>query len=87
MSNSGQVRFMRRAEVHHVTGLKNTALQRRINSGTFPPPIPLGPKVVGWIESEVDAVVKALIRGRDDAGLRLLVADLLAKREQIAAEA
>ena len=77
------LRILRRAQVHDRVGLKDSALQARINRGTFPPPIPLGPKVVGWIESEVDAVVKALIRGRDEAALKLLVADLLAQRAKL----
>lgn len=77
------VRLLRRAQVHDRVGLKDSALLARINRGTFPPPIPLGPKVVGWIESEVDAVVKALIRGRDEAALKLLVADLVAQREKL----
>ena len=74
----------RQGQVHDRVGLKDSAIHARINRGTFPPPIQLGPKVFGWIESEVDAVVKALIRGRDDESLKILVAELIAKREQIA---
>lgn len=32
-----------------------SAMRRQIASGTFPPPIRLGPKSIGWRRTELDA--------------------------------
>ena len=46
-------RLLRRREVLTKTGLSASTLYRRIQAGTFPPPVELGPKAVAWRESEV----------------------------------
>ena len=40
-------------EVHTATGLSRTSIWRHIRDGTFPPPIQLTSRLVGWIASEV----------------------------------
>ena len=37
----------------------------RAKAGTFPKPIYLGPKAVGWLESEIDAWIDALASNRE----------------------
>ena len=46
-------RFISVAEVLDRIGFSRTHLYRKINAGTFPKPVPLGPKKVGFLESEV----------------------------------
>ncbi|MES9971414.1 MAG: AlpA family transcriptional regulator [Candidatus Thiodiazotropha sp.] len=36
------------------TGLSRSTLYLRVTEGSFPKPISLGSRAVGWIESEVD---------------------------------
>ncbi|MCL4671257.1 helix-turn-helix transcriptional regulator [Burkholderia pseudomallei] len=35
-------------------GLSKSEIYRRIQAGTFPKPIPLGARAVGWLESDVN---------------------------------
>jgi prophage regulatory protein len=36
-----------------------------MQAGTFPKQVTLGPKSVGWVESEVDSWIEARIAARD----------------------
>lgn len=46
-------RVLRLPEVEIVTGRKRSSIYEGIADGTFPAPIPLGAKSVGWIEDEI----------------------------------
>lgn len=46
-------RFIKRREVQALTSLSTSELYRRMNAGTFPAQINLGPKAVAWLESEI----------------------------------
>ena len=46
--------IIRRKQVECRVGLKRSTLYQRIAEGTFPAPVALGARAVGWIESEVD---------------------------------
>lgn len=35
-------------------GLARSTIYLRISEGTFPPPVRLGPRAVGWVESEIE---------------------------------
>jgi prophage regulatory protein len=54
--------ILRRKQVEARTGLSRSTIYDRIKAGTFPAPISLGEKAVGWIESEVDAWLVARIQ-------------------------
>ncbi|HDZ38468.1 MAG TPA: AlpA family transcriptional regulator [Marinobacter sp.] len=47
------MKVLRLAEVQDKTGLARSTLYKYINAGTFPRPICLGGRSVGWIDSEV----------------------------------
>lgn len=49
------VRILRRNEVESRIGLARSTIYKRIADQTFPKPVPLGPRAVGWIESEISA--------------------------------
>jgi prophage regulatory protein len=53
MSNAIQYSILRRKQVQARTGLARSTMYQQIQDGTFPRPIPLGPRAVGWLESEV----------------------------------
>lgn len=46
-------KLLRRPAVEAMTGLSRAAIYAHMREGTFPRPIALGPKTVGWLESEV----------------------------------
>ena len=45
--------ILRRKQVEARTGLARSTIYHHIKAGTFPRPIPLGPRAVGWLESDV----------------------------------
>ena len=79
-----QTKIMRKPEVIQATGLSNTSLFERTKDGLFPTSISLGGRAVGFLESEVTAVVIARAAGHDDEQVRSLVKLLLAKRKESA---
>ncbi len=59
--------ILRRREVEARTGLGCSTIYDSIKAGTFPAPIQLGPKAVGWVESEINAWLAARVAARDAA--------------------
>jgi prophage regulatory protein len=47
--------IMRRSEVESETGLSRSTIYQRIKAGTFPKPVHLGARSVGWRVADVDA--------------------------------
>jgi prophage regulatory protein len=62
---AGLRRILRLPEVEAATGKKRSAIYDGIADGTFPKPVPLGERAVGWIEDEVAAWQDARIAERD----------------------
>jgi prophage regulatory protein len=46
--------ILRLPAVRQRTGLSRSTIYQRVVQGTFPAPISLGARAVGWLESEVD---------------------------------
>lgn len=59
--------ILRRKEVEARTGLSRSTIYKRIADGTFPAPIPLGAKSVGWVSGEIDDFLTNCIAQRDSA--------------------
>ena len=57
--------ILRRKEVEAKTKLSRSTIYARVKAGTFPAPVPLGPKSVGWIESEIDSFLADCIAQRN----------------------
>jgi prophage regulatory protein len=51
--------ILRRPQVEQRTGLSRSTLYQYIQDGHFPRPRALGPRAVGWLESDVDAWIAA----------------------------
>ena len=50
------------------TGLSRSTIYQRAADGTFPKPVNLGARAVGWIEAEIDAWLAAQVeRSRANA--------------------
>ncbi len=56
---------LRRREVQARTGLSRSSIYLRMAQGTFPRAIPLGPRAVGWVETEVDDWLDERVAERD----------------------
>lgn len=50
------------------TGLSRSTIYLRITEGSFPPPISLGGRAVGWIEAEVNDWLTRRIEASRKAG-------------------
>jgi len=46
-------RILRRIEVEKITGLSRSTLYLRMSKNTFPKSIPLGGRLIGWLESDI----------------------------------
>ena len=55
MANASEaaLTIIRRRAVESRTGLSRSTIYLRVAEGTFPAPVSLGARAVGWIESEI----------------------------------
>jgi len=53
--------ILRRKQVEARTGLSRSTIYERVKTGTFPAPVSIGAKAVGWIESEIDSWLTAQV--------------------------
>ena len=60
-------KILRRPAVEATTGLSRSTIYQHMQAGIFPKPIRLGPKAVGWLESEVFAWIQARTDERNAA--------------------
>lgn len=61
------MRIIRLSEVLASTGLARSTVYKYVADGSFPKPVSLGDRAVGWVESEVQDWVLARIEERDQA--------------------
>jgi prophage regulatory protein len=57
-----QLSILRRKQVQARTGLARSTIYLHIQNGTFPSPVPLGPRAVGWLESEINDWIAGRVR-------------------------
>lgn len=60
-----QLSILRRKQVEDRTGLSRSTIYLKIQEGSFPKPINLGPRAVGWIENEIEKWLMNRIAIRD----------------------
>ena len=48
-----ELRVLRREEVTRLTGLARATIYKKVADGTFPPPLRLGDRAVGWRASDI----------------------------------
>ncbi len=64
-TNQEKLTILRRKQVEDRTGLSRSTIYLRIQQGTFPRPINLGARAVGWVESEIEAWLVSCLENRD----------------------
>ena len=57
--------ILRRHDVERVTGLPRSTIYDKVAKGTFPKPVQLSERAVGWLENEIADWQKARIAARD----------------------
>ena len=60
--------FLRRKQVEARTGLSRSTIYQYVKDGVFPKPVPLGPRAVGWLESDVSVWIAIRVKVARDAG-------------------
>lgn len=61
------MKILKLKEVMDCTALGRSTIYKYISEDTFPKPISLGSRSVGWLESEVEDWIMARIAERDDS--------------------
>lgn len=74
------ITIQRLPAVAHSCGLSRSTIYLRISQGLWPKPVALGPRAVGWPDTEVAAINAARIAGKTDDEIRQIVANLEAAR-------
>lgn len=64
-TNQEKLSILRRKQVEGRTGLSRSTIYLRIQQGTFPRPINLGARAVGWLENEIEAWLVSCLEKRD----------------------
>jgi prophage regulatory protein len=77
----GAITILRRKQVQACIGLSRSTLYLRIAEGTFPKPVSLGGRAVGWSATEVASLNAARVAGKSDVEVRDLVLKLEAARK------
>ena len=69
MANTNQEKLiiLRRKQVERRTGLSRSTIYLRIQEGTFPRPISLGVRAVGWLENEIEAWLVTRMKIRNNS--------------------
>ena len=73
--------ILRQPSLRSKTGRANATTWKDVKEGTFPPPIRIGPRAVGWRESEVNAWLEACsisTRAKLTFDMKVFVAQLIA---------
>jgi prophage regulatory protein len=61
-TNQYEPATLRRKQVEARTGLSRSTIYQYIKDGALPKPVPLGPRAVGWLESEVSEWISRRVR-------------------------
>jgi prophage regulatory protein len=60
-------RILRKKEVLQLCGIGSSYMYRLISEDTFPKPVNLSPKIVGWVDTEIQEWVENKIALRDNS--------------------
>ena len=59
---SREPNILRRHQVQQRTGLSRSTLYQYIKDGAFPASVQLGPRAVGWLESDISDWITARVK-------------------------
>ncbi|MCA9130899.1 MAG: AlpA family phage regulatory protein [Planctomycetales bacterium] len=76
-------RVLRLPHVREKVGRANATIWKDVSEGTFPPPVRIGPRAVGWRNSELAAWLEACSiasRTRQPIDMKVFIAQLIAPK-------
>ncbi|MCZ8227505.1 MAG: AlpA family phage regulatory protein [Burkholderiaceae bacterium] len=68
MDETFREKLLRKHEVLIRLGLSSSSLYNYIKAGFIKPGVPIGPRLKGWPESEIEAYIQSCIAARDGNG-------------------
>jgi len=77
-------RILRLPHVREKVGRANATIWKDVSEGVFPPPVNIGPRAVGWRNSELTAWLEACsiaTRTRQFIDMKAFIAQLIAPKE------
>lgn len=77
------LQIIRIDEASKLCGLAKSSFYDRVKQGLLPKQIPLGGRSVGWLLTEINAVLRAMIRGDNEADIKALVNKLGEQRNTL----
>lgn len=81
MQTIQKINILRLKDACDTFAISRSCFYKRIEIGIYPPPISLGDRAVGWVESELQTVLRALVAGKSHDVLKSIVRDLVEKRQ------
>ncbi len=78
------LKILRVNQAQKATGIPRSSFYSQVAKGLLPPSVQLGPRSVGWVESEIEAVNFARILGKNDEEIKSLVMRLVKDRVHLA---
>lgn len=60
-SNISSPRILRLPDVIVQTGMSRSSIYSRMKAGSFPQSVHLGPRTVGWMQSDVEGFIQACV--------------------------
>lgn len=78
-----QALIIRRPEACNISGIPKSSWYDGVKKGLLPQSVSLGGRSVGWVASEVNAVLKARIRGDSEEEIKALVTELTNQRKDL----
>ncbi|MGK0372997.1 MAG: prophage regulatory protein [Glaciecola sp.] len=76
------IEILRKSEVIQMTKISNTGIFERTKDGLFPTSLSLGGRSIGYIKSEITALLTARAAGRTDEQIKELITLMIAKRKE-----
>jgi prophage regulatory protein len=52
-------------EVERRTTIRRATIYRLIKDGSFPRPVKIGRRIIGWVEEEIDLYIESRVAARD----------------------
>ena len=84
MNIKNQSRILRKPDVIALTNFSKSTLYNRIKDGLMPTTLSLGARSVGFIASEINAVIDAMCQEKTPEQIKILVQELIQQRNQAA---
>lgn len=76
-------RIVRRPEVLEFLQISRSNLYDKINKGLWPKPLSLGARAVGFLSTENEKVLAAMISGQSEEEIKELVQSLMSARKSL----